>query len=206
MRAHRLVLLATWVVVSLLAVAGFAAFATPSPETAPSDEYSPTTEIGRGAGAVAALTFSYLAEGKPVPASTIDLDAAIQAAVEHRASSAGTTTTEAEKRRSDTTSPYRRSRYLSEIEIRELVSRYFRPEDVNKAIRIAWCESSFNPYSVNPQTQASGLFQHLPRYWEERSAAAGFAGADIFDPEANVAVAAWLVYEGGGWTHWTCRA
>lgn len=204
MRAHRLVLLATWAVVSLLAVAGFAAFATPSSETATPVQPNAPTELGRGAGAVAALTFSYLAEGQPIPATTIDFDAVVQAAVEHRA--ATTTTAAAEERsRSDTTSPYRRSRYLSELEIRELVSKYFRPEDVNKAIRIAWCESSFNPYSVNPQTQASGLFQHLPRYWEERSAEAGFEGADIFDPEANVAVAAWLVYEGGGWTHWTCR-
>ena len=203
MRAHRLVLLAVWAAVSLLAVAGFAAFAAPPDETTPAVEASIPAGLGRGAGAVAALTFSYLADGQPVPASTIDLDAAIQEAVERRVA---TTSTTAVASRSDTTSPYRRSRYLSELEIRELVSRYFRPEDVNRAIRIAWCESSFNPYSVNPQTQASGLFQHLPRYWAERSAEAGFPGADIFDPDANVAVAAWLVYEGGGWSHWTCRA
>lgn len=204
MRAHRLVLLAVWVAVSLLAVAGFAAFATPRDDAAVPVQTTFPNDLGRGAGAVAALTFSYLADGTPVPASTIDLDAAIQAAVELRA--ATTTSTTIATARPDTTSPYRRSRYLSELEMRELVSRYFRPEDVNKAIRIAWCESSFNPYSVNPQTQASGLFQHLPRYWAERSAEAGFPGADIFDPDANVAVAAWLVYEGGGWSHWTCRA
>jgi hypothetical protein len=50
------------------------------------------------------------------------------------------------------------------------------------------------------------LFQHLASAWEARSEAAGIAGASIWDPEANVAVAAWLFYEGGGKRHWTCKA
>jgi hypothetical protein len=49
---------------------------------------------------------------------------------------------------------------------------------------------------------ASGLFQHLASMWPERSAAAGWSGADVFDPVANTAVAAWLVYDFGGWSHW----
>ena len=28
----------------------------------------------------------------------------------------------------------------------------------------------------------------------------------ITDPDANIAVAAWLVYEGGGWRHWSPSA
>lgn len=89
--------------------------------------------------------------------------------------------------------------------MRALVGAFFDPADVNRAIRVAWCESSFNPAAVNPATGASGLFQHLPEHWAEWSEAAGQRGASIFDPEANVAVAAWMLYElPGGWSHWDC--
>lgn len=63
-------------------------------------------------------------------------------------------------------------------------------------------ESGGNPTATNQQSGAAGLFQHLPKYWGSRSAKAGWAGASIYDPEANVAVAAWL-WSTGGWGHWT---
>ncbi|HEY5652241.1 MAG TPA: transglycosylase SLT domain-containing protein [Acidimicrobiia bacterium] len=85
---------------------------------------------------------------------------------------------------------------------RPLVEAYFPPSDVARALRVIGCESSGDPDAKNPRSSASGLFQHLARFWSERSVKAGLAGADIFDPEANAAVAAWLVYEGGGWSHW----
>ena len=85
---------------------------------------------------------------------------------------------------------------------RPLVTAYFGPGEVERALRVIYCESSGDPNAKNPTSSASGLFQHLGRFWAERSVEAGWAGADIFDPEANVAVAAWLVYEGGGWSHW----
>ena len=67
---------------------------------------------------------------------------------------------------------------------------------------IVWCESRYDPGAVNPSSHASGLFQHIPRFWNERSEKAGVPGASIFDPEANTAVAAWLRYSNGGWKHW----
>ncbi len=85
---------------------------------------------------------------------------------------------------------------------RPLVEAHFAPTDVARALRVIGCESSGDPDAKNPRSSASGLFQHLGRFWPERSVKAGLAGADIFDPEANVAVAAWLVYQGGGWSHW----
>ena len=74
-------------------------------------------------------------------------------------------------------------------------------------MRVMACESLGDPNARNPRSGASGLFQHMPRYWPERSAAAGFGGRSIFDPEANVGVAAWMIYEypGGGWKHWVCK-
>ena len=85
---------------------------------------------------------------------------------------------------------------------RPLVEAHFAPGDVARALAVISCESSGDPDAKNPKSSASGLFQHLGRFWPERSVKAGLAGADIFDPSANVAVAAWLVYEGGGWSHW----
>lgn len=85
---------------------------------------------------------------------------------------------------------------------RDLVSRYFAPDDVDRALDIIRCESHGNPDAANPISSARGLFQHLASMWPERAAQAGRPGADIYDPDANIAVAAWLVYHGGGWQHW----
>lgn len=85
---------------------------------------------------------------------------------------------------------------------RPLVEYWFPPGEVEKALRVIWCESRGNPDAVNPaSTQASGLFQHLPEFWPQRSQAAGFPGSSIFNPTANVGVAAWLVNR-DGWGHW----
>lgn len=85
---------------------------------------------------------------------------------------------------------------------RPLVERYFEPGDVDRALAVIRCESGGDPDAANPGSSARGLFQHLARLWPKRAAQAGRPGADIFDPEDNVAVAAWLVYHGGGWSHW----
>ena len=86
---------------------------------------------------------------------------------------------------------------------RLLVEKYFQPKDVQTAMTVLQCESGGNPDAKNRHSSASGLFQHLGRYWTERSAKAGWGGADIFDPEANIAVAAWLKSV-TGWGSWTC--
>ncbi len=90
---------------------------------------------------------------------------------------------------------------------RSLVETYFRAGDVDRALRIMQCESGGDPniQHGNRSSGAAGLMQHLPRYWVARSAAAGYGGVSIFDPTANVAVAAWLRDQRGGWNHWVCR-
>lgn len=89
---------------------------------------------------------------------------------------------------------------------RPLVERYFESDDVDLAMKVMACESGGNPTAANPTSSARGLFQHLGSFWNKRAASAGRPGADIFDPEANVAVAAWLVYHQGGWKHWNASA
>lgn len=82
---------------------------------------------------------------------------------------------------------------------RTLVAAYW--PDVELALCLIAHESGGNPDAKNARSSASGLFQHLGSLWPERAEAAGWEGADVFDPEANVAVAAWL-YSTGGVGHW----
>ncbi len=89
---------------------------------------------------------------------------------------------------------------------KDLVRLYFRPGDVARALRVVRCESGGNPSAVNSSSGAAGLFQHLPRYWKARAANAGFPGSSPLDAEANIAASAWLVYHGGGWSHWASSA
>jgi len=94
---------------------------------------------------------------------------------------------------------------------RPLVEKHFPPELVEDALSVMRCESLGDPLALNKYSAASGLFQHLPYYWPSRSKAAGLEGADIFDPESNVAVAAWLVNRTivvenrEPWGHWVCK-
>jgi hypothetical protein len=111
-----------------------------------------------------------------------------------------TTTTAAPPPTTTTTRPA--DGRLTETEARGIISLFFDSEDIEQALQVAYCESRWDPGATNPSSDAAGLFQHIPRFWAERSASAGWAGASIYDAHANAAVSAWLVYEGGGWAHW----
>ena len=91
---------------------------------------------------------------------------------------------------------------MSEAEARELFGKYWSGADLDIAMRVAKCESSYNTNAYNPNGYG-GLFQHAIAFWADRSAAAGWAGASIYDGEANTAVAYWLQSTQGGWKqHW----
>ncbi|CAN5776159.1 hypothetical protein BH23ACT4_BH23ACT4_12650 [soil metagenome] len=196
MRLRRFSFLAGWVAVILLAAAGFAAFGT-SQDAANDVEYeAAAASLGHTAGTYAGLTFALFAD---VPAeatasgeTTIAGENAETAPRSDAPSSTGTIASPAG--------------WLSEVQVRALVTDYFKAEDVNTAVRIAWCESRFDPEAVNLRTGAVGLFQHLPQYWEDRAVSAGFPGADATDPRASTAAAAWAVYDGAGWDIFGCRA
>ncbi len=81
---------------------------------------------------------------------------------------------------------------------------------MDEALSVIRCESNGDPLAVNPRSNASGLFQFLPGTWAWASTLAGWGGANVFNPEANVAVAAWLVQDSidrgkDPWVHWTCK-
>lgn len=204
MRFARIGLLAGWVLVSMLVVAGFAAF---SADGQTDDATGPTSiltaDVGRTAGAVAALSF---VGNATTTSSTAGIASDPDPTVANGNVAGLSLRVAPPSAPSDKQGGvYVRSGYLSETEMRTLVNEHFEPSDANRAIRLAWCVSAFNPSTINPATGASGLFQHLPENWAQYSTEAGFPGASIFDPEANIAVAAWMLYElPGGWSHWDC--
>ena len=100
--------------------------------------------------------------------------------------------------------PFLRRKTLTSADVMSIASRYFLEHDVIRALRLAWCLSGFDPQAIDPLTGRMGLFQHDPSFWPDHAQLAGFRGYDISDPEANTAVAAYLVYEGGGWQAWDC--
>jgi hypothetical protein len=205
MRSRRLSFVAGWAAVALLAVAGFAAFGTPDADTAGLQAEAAAESIGHTAGAYAGLNFALVGEDGAT--------AAIAVAVVEEDTEAETTDTtvagneesadEAEAAAGTIASPS--SGWLSEVEVRALVELYFEPQDVNRAVRIAWCESRFDPGATDLRTGGVGLFNHLPRYWDERAANAGFAGVAATDAQAATAAAAWEVYNGAGWEIFNCR-
>lgn len=52
---------------------------------------------------------------------------------------------------------------------------------VQTALRIADCESSFDPKAKNPKSSASGLYQFTTRTWNWL----GYKDKDVFDPYWN---------------------
>lgn len=197
MRYRRLSFVVGWAAVALLAIAGFAAFSDPGPSSEEVRVEAAEASMGHTSGAYAGLGFAFLGRTDAGNAATLEASAEtaddVDAATEDE-EDAGTSTV---------ASPA--SGWLSEVEVRAVVSLYFADVDVNRAIRVAWCESRFDPEATDLRTGAVGLFKHLPRYWEERAANAGFTGAPPTNPEASVAAAAWEVYEGGGWDVFSCR-
>jgi uncharacterized protein YabE (DUF348 family) len=76
--------------------------------------------------------------------------------------------------------------------------------DPDQLLRIAFCESRYNPGAYNASSGASGLFQFMPATWAANSVRAGFAGASVFDPVASANVAAWMFARGQA-GQWVCR-
>lgn len=202
MRSRRYSFLAGWAAVILLALAGFAAFGTPDGSNNDINFEAASASLGHATGAYAGLTFALLSASPEELAASAATPA--EPAVESATVDLATEAT-SEKEPSTGTIASDATGWLSEVQVRALVVKYFKAADVNTAVRIAWCESRFDPKSVNLRTGAVGLFQHLPKYWDLRADSAGFKGVDATDPEASTAAAAWAVYNEGGWDIFACR-
>ncbi len=200
MRSKRLSFVAGWAAVALLAIAGFAAFGTSGADPDEVHADAVAAAIGHTAGAYAGLNFALLGDDGTTAAVAITAESADTADTQ-----AESVVVDEEEESSSTPITPPTVGWLSEVEVRALASLYFEPQDVNRAVRIAWCESRFDPNAVDARTGGVGLYNHLPRYWDERATNAGFPGIDATDPEASTAAAAWEVYHGGGWDIFNCR-
>jgi hypothetical protein len=76
----------------------------------------------------------------------------------------------------------------------------YGPAAVQWGLRVARCESGYNPRAVNRAGPYYGLFQFLMSTFRNTP----FGGGDIFDPVANANAAAWK-YGHGGAGAWGCR-
>lgn len=70
---------------------------------------------------------------------------------------------------------------------------------VNWALRVAKCESNYNPNAVNPWSGTEGLFQFEPSTWRSTP----YGHDNVFDPRYNSLAAAWL-YQRDGPGQWQC--
>lgn len=86
---------------------------------------------------------------------------------------------------------------------RSLIEAHFDSADIPWAMRVMNCESMGDPSAQNPTSTADGLFQFLDGTWAETP----YAHLSKFDPEANIAAAAWLLRDSpwGGPQHWVCK-
>ena len=85
-----------------------------------------------------------------------------------------------------------------EVSIEELIVETF-PEEPEKALAIARCESGLRPDAWSP-TQDGGVFQiHVPVHGKRLEE----LGLDIWDPEDNIKFAR-MLYDESGWRPWVC--
>jgi hypothetical protein len=88
-------------------------------------------------------------------------------------------------------------------EVQNLIRQLFAPlgpDQVVKALRVAACESGYNPRAYNPVGPYYGVFQ----FTAETFRATIYGNQDIYSAYYNVAAAAWKVSV-SGWGAWGCQ-
>lgn len=89
------------------------------------------------------------------------------------------------------------------IEHTNLVNKYFKEDDILRALGIIYCESSGKAGAVGENTNGTrdvGLWQFNDNTWAWLTPKLGII-SDRTNPEVSTAVASWLVYN-DGWHHW----
>jgi len=84
-----------------------------------------------------------------------------------------------------------------------IVQSYFKDEDVVRALKVIYCESSGRPAVVGQNTDGTndvGLWQFNDNTWAWLKSKLGIIG-DRDNPEVATKYAAWLIYN-DGWHHW----
>jgi hypothetical protein len=74
---------------------------------------------------------------------------------------------------------------------------------VTKSLRVARCESNFNPRAYNPAGPWAGVYQQDTDFWRARARRWGHPGESVFNAYANVDVSLKMA-RSWGWHHWAC--
>ena len=87
---------------------------------------------------------------------------------------------------------------------RSLVAKHWAADRVDCVLGIIQRESKGDPTAYNSSSGASGLMQHLIKYWSGRAASAGFKDsnglvASPYSGEANIAAGAAIAGSGSNW-------
>jgi hypothetical protein len=85
----------------------------------------------------------------------------------------------------------------------DLVSTYFKEDDILQALNIIYCESSGKPNALGVNkngTKDVGLWQFNDNTWAWLKSKLDII-SNRTNPEVSTAVASWLVYN-DGWHHW----
>jgi len=97
---------------------------------------------------------------------------------------------------------WRKGRWHVKQLIRCAEERWSVPGGVAMALYVANRESNYRPTAFNSYSGASGIFQHLRRYWPDRADTFGFDGWSAFNARANIMVTMRMVHRMGSWSHW----
>ncbi len=198
---------------------------TPVPTEAPAAEDAPTLQVDSLVDADEQTTTTEATTTTAAPATTTTVPPTTTTAPPTTTTAPPTTTTAAPATTTtvppttttappttttappDTTVPPPAADHPAAVEQwRGLVSAYWPASLVEEALSVIDCESNGDPNAVNPSSGASGLFQFLPSTWASAAPQAGWAGADVFDPGANVATAYWLYSQfTEPWQQWSCK-
>ena len=90
--------------------------------------------------------------------------------------------------------------------VSHIAEMYDATDEVDTFMRVMHCESRGDPDAYNESSGASGLMQHLSRFWDYRAEQVTMSGYSPFDPIANIHASFWLLTKRGygGWVHWEC--
>ena len=97
---------------------------------------------------------------------------------------------------------WKSGRHQVKLLIRCAARRWSVSGGPDKALRVARCESGYNPDAYNPDGYA-GVYQQAPRYWPNRADHYGFPDRSAFNGRANIIVSIRMAHA-SGWGAWAC--
>lgn len=97
---------------------------------------------------------------------------------------------------------WQRGRHQVKLLIRCAARRWHVSGGPRKALRVARCESGYNPHAYNPDGYV-GVYQQAKRYWPGRADHYGFPDRSAFNGRANIIVSIRMVHA-NGWVGWGC--